>query len=536
VGFFYKEKKLRFYFHITVFIFCAIVVPAQNGNVSRMKKIDSLKTALSETQYDTTKIRIHNWISMLYNNAGKKDLAIESGNKALEIANSIKFNKGIAAAHYNLGNAYRSKDEYKKALEHYTVSLSIREQIGDPALIASVCGQMGGNFRLMGDLYLAKNFQIRALKIREQLKDTINIATALSSLGSIYFDQGNYTEALNYFVRAMKVFEHSAGYEKEIAGIYNNIANIYMVMKKFKESLEYYQLALALNEKMLNTKYKAINLANIGKVHALMGENEEALVYYDRSLKLREELDDKPGMAATLISIAAVSEAQEKMEKALLFAERSLKIRESIGDKAGIASCAKTIGLIMAKTFQFNKALEYLNRSMAISKEIGSNATLTEDYKHLRFVYEEMKDYKRALQFHKLYAALKDTMLNAQNSSEMNLLGTQFESERKDHEIQLLNSEKEKQEAINSAEKKRSRLVLSGVGIVLLFVIIFSFFMYRAFVAKKKDNVRIRIQKEIIEHKNKEVADSITYARRIQNAHLPSEKFMERTLNKMQRR
>ena len=50
-------------------------------------------------------------------------------------------------------------------------------------------------------------------------------------------------------------------------------------------------------------------------------------------------------------------------------------------------------------------------------------------------------------------------------------------------------------------------------------------------------NARLSLsqQKEIIEEKNKEVTDSIRYAKRIQDALLPSEKFMERTLKRLKK-
>jgi serine phosphatase RsbU (regulator of sigma subunit) len=61
-------------------------------------------------------------------------------------------------------------------------------------------------------------------------------------------------------------------------------------------------------------------------------------------------------------------------------------------------------------------------------------------------------------------------------------------------------------------------IVLIGLGLML----IFAFIIYRGYLQKKKSNREITLQKEIIEQKNKEIVDSINYAKRIQEAMLPS--------------
>jgi hypothetical protein len=46
------------------------------------------------------------------------------------------------------------------------------------------------------------------------------------------------------------------------------------------------------------------------------------------------------------------------------------------------------------------------------------------------------------------------------------------------------------------------------------------------------EELETREQKKLIEHKQKEILDSITYARRIQHAHLPNEKYLQKHLSK----
>lgn len=62
-------------------------------------------------------------------------------------------------------------------------------------------------------------------------------------------------------------------------------------------------------------------------------------------------------------------------------------------------------------------------------------------------------------------------------------------------------------------------------------MLVFAFFVYLSYRQKRKDNIEITRQKEIIEEKNSEVHASITYAKRIQTAILPSDKLLKEVLN-----
>lgn len=73
-------------------------------------------------------------------------------------------------------------------------------------------------------------------------------------------------------------------------------------------------------------------------------------------------------------------------------------------------------------------------------------------------------------------------------------------------------------------------MIIWSVCGILLLVLSFAVFAYRNFLQKKKANIEITIQKEIIETKQKEILDSIHYAKRIQSALITSEKYIDRVL------
>jgi len=77
-------------------------------------------------------------------------------------------------------------------------------------------------------------------------------------------------------------------------------------------------------------------------------------------------------------------------------------------------------------------------------------------------------------------------------------------------------------------QEQNQRYILYG-GILVLFFL--GLFIYRNYRLKKRDHqiiaaqkAEVEIQKELVEEKNKEIIDSINYAKRLQDAIMPSEK------------
>lgn len=66
--------------------------------------------------------------------------------------------------------------------------------------------------------------------------------------------------------------------------------------------------------------------------------------------------------------------------------------------------------------------------------------------------------------------------------------------------------------------------------IAIGFLILVALLILRSFRLKKRDNVTITLQKEIVEEKNREITDSINYAKRIQAAILPPTKLIKKHL------
>jgi len=118
---------------------------------------------------------------------------------------------------------------------------------------------------------------------------------------------------------------------------------------------------------------------------------------------------------------------------------------------------------------------------------------------------------------------------------ELSKLKEKYETAKKDKELVEKSLEIEKHEAEAKHQSILRNSFIAGFTLVLLFAL----FVLRSYKQKQKANRIITMQKNevekqkhLIEEHQKEILDSIHYAKRIQRSLLPTDKYFERVLNK----
>ena len=83
-------------------------------------------------------------------------------------------------------------------------------------------------------------------------------------------------------------------------------------------------------------------------------------------------------------------------------------------------------------------------------------------------------------------------------------------------------------------ETKEIEKIVGDVVFLLLFIIssVFFIFFKNENISYQKEVIQ---QKEIIEEKNKDITASITYAKRIQSSLLTTEKYIEKSINRLKK-
>ncbi len=168
-------------------------------------------------------------------------------------------------------------------------------------------------------------------------------------------------------------------------------------------------------------------------------------------------------------------------------------------------------------------------------------------YKSLTKLDSIEGNYKGAYENHKMYILYRDSLDNEETRKKTIQSQMTYDFEKKEAVANAEHKkELEKQELFANEKSRKQKVVIAFVVCGLLLVIIFAGFIFRSLriTRKQKDIIEeqksiveaqkqeVEQQKQIVEEHQKAIIDSITYARRIQNSLMPTEKYIEGVMNR----
>jgi tetratricopeptide (TPR) repeat protein len=500
-----KAINTHFYLPNCKWVLMALIFYFNSFSQTKTKEIDSLKLALTSAT-DTSRVKILHDLCWNYRQEGMQQEALKYGSEAVELARKISFTNGLANALSYLGLTYQDEGNFASALNCFTEEENIYKTYNNKSLFA----------------HNQKN------------------------IGNVYADKGNYPKAIEYYYKSLKLFEEIND-KPGIATSYNNLGIVYCNERKFEKTLEYFNKALVINQS-LNRKNGIVNcLGNIGNVYYFMHDFSKAIEFYFKAIKINEETGNKSGLSDNYGNIAAMYSDQsdsdfvkqgidpkKRYELTMQYILKALRLNEELGSKYGITVNYINIGWANFQQKKYYDAEEYLLKGNKIAKENGYLEFVKESSEKLSTLYSQTNEHKKSLEYYKRFIEARDSLKNEDNTKQQTRLEMNYEFEKKEAATKL---EQEKRDAVAAAESRKQKIIIYAVSSGLLLILALAIVILRSLRLNQKKNRIISMQKEaverqkeIVEEKQKEILDSIHYAKRIQTALLPGNKFIERNL------
>ena len=288
---------------------------------------------------------------------------------------------------------------------------------------------------------------------------------------------GRLEESIEYTLKAKDIFEAS-GDSAQLAKIYNNLGSRYSEIRFIDLALEYYLKASSINERREDHRRLAYNYGNIGLIYQGLGQNEKALDFFYRSLNLLDTVQNRYDYSIAMHNLALAYIGTTDYETALKYEERALMLAREVNDELGIVSVLNGMAQIHSSTGQPLKALGFYDQSEPIARRLGARSYLMNIYEARGKIYAELNDYRKAFEFNQKFLAIKDSVMTVERDKAVEML-KDFESERKQQEIQLLTKDTEIQKlSIRRQKIIRNSFAIVGFLILLLAIGIFSRYRY----------------------------------------------------------
>ncbi len=374
-----------------------------------------------------------------------------------------------------------------------------------------------------GNYELAQKKADSLFILSKQINYTEGIAESYNLKGIINRDQSNLKDALDNYLNALKLFE-DLKMPVKVAGIQNNIGLIYAEIKEYRTALAYYFKAEKINIAKHEKSLLAINYNNMATCYQKLNQFSSAQTYLQKSLILRQEVSDTIGMAMAYHNIGINHQLTNDNDSAIYFFNKSLSYLSNMSENIGHAYNYLELGNTLLQKGKLREAEGYLLSSLRISERSELEGVKVEVYKYLSELYEKQNDFKKAFNYQNLYLDSKENVESDESKNEILKKELEYDFAKRQ---ELQRKDAENKQAIADAEIRSQKKLTTGAVIALLILSGLIVIVFRSYNQKRKANAIISKQKEIVEHKNKEILDSINYAKYIQNALLPSDSFIK---------
>ena len=420
--------------------------------------------------------------SMVYYTISDFDKAQWSLNQTIALAKAENDNEILAqsynlmgAVHFNLGN-------YPEAIKQYNNKLEIVKAMGDTISIIETYYNISLINNAEGSYYTSLENNYKALGLSQRLKDSVSMMVVYEGLGISYSKINDTKKAIINLKKALQIaINYGKTYEE--AGIWVDLGNVYQSKGEQEKALYYFKRGEETAKRNGDKLVESIALSGKGFSLMKMGKFEEALSIFTTANKIHSEVAYKKGIAENQLHMSECNIGLGKYKEA-----RSLALN-----------------------------------SLTESKQIGEKKLEGDAYFSLSKIYEKLNNSDSAYLCFKKHIQINDALSNQNMIEKIADFEAAREKEKKDEEQR--NAEKLAQAEFEKQKQIRN-IVLAASGIVLLLLL----FYYRNFKKNQRANIEIKEKKITIEHKNKDLFDSINYAKRLQGAILPDSREIKQLL------
>jgi serine phosphatase RsbU (regulator of sigma subunit) len=302
----------------------------------------------------------------------------------------------------------------------------------------------------------------------------------LSMQAYFYWFRGEYEKAFDTIFRSLKITSESEKGPEQWN--YFALAVFYFDTKDFENSKLHYQNALDLFIKTNHQYGKARSSNGLASVAIASGRLDEAAGLLEFAISIYRELGHYSGLSRALNDMGMLEKANQNYAKGISYLEESIERRKEMQHIQGLITSYTELGEIYLATKELKLAEEQFDIGLRFSIQINSRQKQMRLYKLLYETYKKLNDTELALKNFERYYEIKTELMSDEAANNIKKIQTQFAKEKSEKEAEI--------ERLKNTELKKANA--------------------------------------IIEQKNKDITDSINYAKRIQQGILPGKEVLDK--------
>lgn len=355
----------------------------------------------------------------------------------------------------------------------------------------------------------------RAIELGRELGHKTGEAEGLSVAGTIYADMGRYAEAIDAHLQSIRLREQGAE-PGRMGESYHNLALVYESMDSINTSVKYNRMAYQYYKQGSDSSGLGPVCNYLGEYYLRIDSVDKAEKYFTEGNAAAKAYKYKRWVAENTSGLAFCAAMKKDFLKAARLMNEAFEIAKSENNEYNMMAAWMNVARLRRLEGNYPAAIAAVDSALAISGKLDVRDARMWHLKQKAELLELNGDPKAALEYYLQYQELKDIILSTKNQQSISNLEAVYEKEKNEQQLEILRQDSRLQKI----------LVTGGIVCSVGFVVIAFLLFGRINMGKKAGKILVG-KKAIIESKNKDITDSINYARRIQDAVTPIEKQLE---------
>ncbi len=379
-----------------------------------------------------------------------------------------------AKVHLYLDIGYQYElDNPEEAVSYYQKARDLSKKLNHVRGLIQYYAQYSTIFENRGQLDSSLLLNREALRLSYELKDNHEIGKSEANLGILYVHLSVYDSAVYHFESAIKYFERDDN-TKMMARVYNMLQVSYSRMSRHDKALEYGKKALAVFRRLNNPEHLCAGLINIGNIYSRLQQLDEALPYYQEALPIAIAHNFKDVEQACNQNIGNYHHQRMELDLMKPYVDRALALGQEMKNPLQQSTAHHALAYYYLYKGDEAEAHEHIREALALTAHKFRHQHFKNLQALARILIAQHK-YEEAEKIFKAATALNDSIVGDKVLEATTLLEKQFETAKKEAQIQLQQAQLEQKNILNY-------ILIGGTGAL----VIISLLGYRNYRHKQK--------------------------------------------------
>ena len=333
----------------------------------------------------------------------------------------------------------------------------------------------------------ARSFKhaLDALATSREIRYKKGEGIASNTLGEYYWARSSFEKSLEYAQQSLKIFEEIE-YKKGLMDSFMLLGLTYSNLNDTTKAFGYWDKSLQLAKEIKSNE-------GLARVHNVLGVNalrvqkyDKALAHYFEAMQYLRKDDKIPLKVVVLANIAAAYITKDKLDEALAFLNQSLELGNKQQNYSGLSRTYMTFGDLYKRKKEFVKAEASYTMGQKLAIQVGDKRVLQGILISMIDLKQQTGKDKEAHAYQMRYSRVRDSIFNAEKAQQIAELELRYETQKKEHTIELLEREQQAQSVWRNA-------LIAGVGIVSIGALVI-FFLQRSRTRKADELLKVQQQ------------------------------------------